>query len=275
MQSFVQFANALFIIPTRKSTMKIAYFKIWATVGALAFSAASVQAAQAPATSQQSNNSQMTFKNDEEKLSYILGHHFASSLLSSKFKLNNEVLAKAFADGINGKKSVFSEQESQESLQKLISEQRKIIGDENLKSGEAFLNKNKKEKGVVTLKSGLQYKILKAGKGKIPKSGDTVTVKYTGTLVDGTVFDKSKEPITFPVEGVIKGWTEALKLMPEGSHWMLYIPASLGYGAQQPSEKILPNSALVFDVELVSIAKPTPPTTPQAAAPNAAKEQKK
>jgi FKBP-type peptidyl-prolyl cis-trans isomerase FklB len=131
----------------------------------------------------------------------------------------------------------------------------KVQGEKNKKEGEAFLAENKKKDGVKTLPSGLQYKVLAEGKGKTPKATDTVTVHYRGTLTDGTEFDSSykrNQPASFPVNGVIKGWTEALQLMKEGSKWQLFIPASLAYG--EPGRPgIPPNSVLIFDVELISV----------------------
>lgn len=126
-------------------------------------------------------------------------------------------------------------------------------------AGEAFLLANKSKPGIVTLKDGLQYKVLKQGKGEAPKAEDTVTVNYAGTLIDGTEFDSSYkrgEPATFPVNGVIPGWTEALQLMKPGSTWMLYIPASLAYGEQGAPPSIGPNQTLIFKVELLDVKKP-------------------
>ena len=127
---------------------------------------------------------------------------------------------------------------------------------ENLKAGEAFLAENKKRPEVVALPSGLQYEILEAGTGPSPKNFHNVTCHYHGTLIDGTVFDSSVdrgEPISFPVDGVIPGWTEALQLMKEGDKWKIFIPSNLAYGEHGAGEKIAPNSTLVFEVELLSI----------------------
>ncbi|APJ05150.1 hypothetical protein AXG55_09510 [Silvanigrella aquatica] len=209
----------------------------------------------------------MTFKNDEDKISYIIGHDIASGIKNGEFKINKSVLIKALEDGLSGKESEINQQDSQAFLQKYVTEQQKVRSDKNLKEGEAFLSKNKAEKGIVTLASGLQYKVITEGKGAKPKATDTVTVNYEGTLINGKVFDSSYQrgqPVSFPVNGVIKGWTEALQLMPEGSTWMLYIPANLAYGTQSPSQAIGPNSTLVFKVNLVSIAKPAPTKTAEA-----------
>ncbi|MGY3804927.1 FKBP-type peptidyl-prolyl cis-trans isomerase [Pigmentibacter ruber] len=251
--------------------MKFASTKKWATLAALAsspmlsfssFAAETPAKKEAPSTPATKKGT-MTFKNDEEKASYIIGHEISSSIKGGEIKINKNILLKAIEDGLNGKESEISAQDSQAFMQKYMTEQQKIRSDKNLKEGETFLSKNKAEKGVVTLASGLQYKIITEGKGAKPKATDTVTVNYEGTLINGKVFDSSYQrgqPVSFPVNGVIKGWTEALQLMPEGSTWMLYIPAGLAYGAQSPSPSIGPNSTLVFKVNLVSIAKPAPAT---------------
>jgi len=130
------------------------------------------------------------------------------------------------------------------------------LADKNQKEGEVFLAENKKKKGVITLPSGLQYQVIKEGTGKIPKATDTVTTHYRGTLIDGTEFDSSYkrgEPASFPVNGVIKGWTEALQLMKVGSKWQLFIPSNLAYGPQGAGQAIGPNATLIFEIELLSI----------------------
>ena len=139
-----------------------------------------------------------------------------------------------------------------------LKEREKIIvpAKKKQETGEAFLEKNKKKEGVVTLPSGLQYKVITEGKGKQPKSTDTVVAHYRGTLINGTEFDSSykrNEPATFPVEGVIKGWQEALPLMKEGAKWQVYIPAELGYGPRGAGAAIGPNEVLIFDIELLSV----------------------
>lgn len=261
--------------------MNHASTKKWAIIAAIACSpllALSASAAQTTPAASATKKSTMTFKNDEEKASYIIGHQIAASIKSGEIKVDKKALLKSIEEGLNGKESELSQQDAQAFLQKYMTEQQKILSDKNLKAGEAYLSKNKSEKGVVTLPSGLQYKIVTEGKGVKPKATDTVTVNYEGTLINGKVFDSSYQrgqPVSFPVNGVIKGWTEALQLMPEGSTWMLYIPANLAYGTQQPSPDIGPNSTLVFKVNLVSIAKPAPATkTTEAAKPKAAEGEK-
>ncbi len=130
------------------------------------------------------------------------------------------------------------------------------LADQNQIQGEAYLAKNKTSPGVVTLPDGLQYKVIKSGEGQQPKDGDAVTVNYAGTFIDGKEFDSSYkrgEPATFPVNGVIQGWTEALKLMKAGSVWELYIPAKLAYGTRGAPPTIGPNQTLIFKVELISV----------------------
>jgi FKBP-type peptidyl-prolyl cis-trans isomerase FklB len=198
------------------------------------------------------------FKNDEDKVSYIIGHQIASSLQNDGLKVNTTILVKAIESGLSGKPSELSPQESQAFMQKYISNKEKVRGEENLKEGQDYLAKNKSVNGVVTLASGLQYKVITQGTGAKPTANDTVTVNYEGTLINGKIFDSSYQrgqPVSFPVNGVIKGWTEALQLMPEGSTWMLYIPANLAYGPQAPSPVIGANSTLIFKVNLISIAK--------------------
>ena len=135
-------------------------------------------------------------------------------------------------------------------------EMAKKLGEKNKAEGEAFLAENKKKEGVITLPSGLQYKVIKAGTGKKPKATDTVTVHYQGTLIDGKEFDSSYrrgQPVTFPVNGVIPGWTEALQLMEEGAKWQIFIPSSLAYGDRGAGRDIGPHATLIFEIELVSI----------------------
>jgi len=177
--------------------------------------------------------------------------------------VNPEVLAQGIWDTMSGGKTLMTDQEyvatmtafKQEMSQRQIAKM-KEMSDKNLKDGEQFLAENKTREGVVTLPSGLQYKVIKEGAGKTPKSTDTVTVNYKGTLINGTEFDSSYrrgQPATFPVKGVIPGWIEALQLMKEGAKWELYIPSNLAYGEKGAGRTIPPNSALIFEVELISV----------------------
>ena len=175
--------------------------------------------------------------------------------------VDSVILAKGIDAGFSNDTSLqfFTEQEINEVLaafQKEMSEKQKAIGDKNRAEGTKYLEANKKKPGVITTASGLQYKIVKPGMGKSPKATDSVTVHYTGTLIDGTKFDSSvdrNEPITFPVTGVIKGWIEALQLMKEGDIWELYIPSDLAYGETGANDLIGPNTVLCFTVELIKV----------------------
>jgi FKBP-type peptidyl-prolyl cis-trans isomerase FklB len=177
-----------------------------------------------------------------------------------------EILVTGIKDALSGAKPLMTEQEMKETitalqkdLQAKQQEQTKALAEKNKKEGEAFLAENKKKQGVITMPSGLQYKILTDGKGKSPKATDTVTVNYKGTLIDGTEFDSSYkrgQPATFAVNGVIPGWTEALQLMKEGSKWQMFIPSNLAYGERGAGGAIGPNAVLIFEVELISIKQP-------------------
>jgi len=166
-----------------------------------------------------------------------------------------------------------TEQEIQETLKTFQqemaakqAEKTKQLAEINKKEGEAFLAENKKKEGVKTLPSGLQYKILTEGSGKTPKETDTVTTHYRGTLIDGTEFDSSfkrGQPASFTVNGVIKGWTEALQLMKEGSKWQLFIPSDLAYGDRGAGGQIGPHATLIFEVELISIDSTTEKKDPK------------
>src|SRR5213593_525626 len=152
-------------------------------------------------------------------------------------------------------------------FEKDMEQKQKAAADKNASEGTKFLEENKKKEGVKTTASGLQYKVVKEGTGAQPKANDTVTVNYRGTLINGTEFDSSYkrgEPATFPVNGVIKGWTEALQLMKVGSKYQLFVPSSLAYGERSVSPEIGPNATLIFEVELLD-AKPPPTPAPQAA----------
>jgi len=201
-------------------------------------------------------------KTQKDKVSYAIGLDVGNNLKKNELDVDPDILVTAIKDVLSNSKPLMTDQETKETLMALQKdlqakqlERNKVLGEKNKKEGDAFLAKNKKLEGVKTLPSGLQYKVLSAGKGKTPKASDTVTVNYAGKLIDGVEFDSSYkrgQPATFPVGGVIKGWTEALQLMKEGSKWQLVIPADLAYG-EQGRPGIPPNSVLIFEVELVSI----------------------
>jgi FKBP-type peptidyl-prolyl cis-trans isomerase len=202
--------------------------------------------------------------NPKQKTSYAIGLDIATSLKRQDIDVDAKALAAGIADGFAGKPALTEEEQKaaimdlQKSAMAKAEEKQKAAAEKNLKAGEAFLAANAKKEGVKTTASGLQYKIIKSGTGPSPKPTDIVKVHYTGTLVDGTVFDSSVrrgEPATFPVKGVIPGWTEALQLMKVGDKWQLVIPAMLAYGEEGPGS-IGPNSTLIFEVELLGIEKP-------------------
>jgi FKBP-type peptidyl-prolyl cis-trans isomerase FklB len=203
-------------------------------------------------------------KTDKDKFSYALGVKIAENFHKQGLELDPAVFAKAFADSFNGGKTAMTDQEMEtllaaasQEIRKKQAAQQAEKGAAAQKEGEGFLAGNKTKEGVVTLPSGLQYKILNAGTGDKPTLDDTVVCNYKGTLINGTEFDASTKhggPATFPVKGVIAGWTEALQLMPVGSKWQLFVPSNLAYGAQGPAD-IGPNATLIFEVELVSIQK--------------------
>ena len=202
-------------------------------------------------------------KTQKDKVSYSLGADVAKNFKRLGIDLNVDMLVKGLKDEFAGKKLLMNDEELRKTMNELQVDLRqkqiqaiKAAAEKNQKEGEAFLAENKLKEGVVTLPDGLQYKILKAGDGKIPTGDDTVEVNYRGTLINGTEFDSSYkrgEPATFKVGGVIPGWTEALKLMPVGSKWQLFIPSQLAYGERGAGRDIGPNQTLIFEVELLAI----------------------
>ncbi len=193
---------------------------------------------------------------DINAVSYCVGLSIAGSLMQQDLEqINPEVLAEAIADVFNNRDIKYSPEQANQVIQSYLQEvgEQKFIQFKN--EGEAFLAENKNKAGVQVTPSGLQYEVINLGTGEKPGAGDTVRVHYHGTLIDGTVFDSSiqrGEPATFGVHQVIKGWTEALQLMPVGSKYRLYIPESLAYGAHpHPGGPIKPYMALIFDVELL------------------------
>jgi FKBP-type peptidyl-prolyl cis-trans isomerase FklB len=204
-----------------------------------------------------------TPKTQKEKVSYSIGVNLGKNMKTQGIDIDQGLLSQGIKDGFNNSKTVMSDKEMEETMTTFQQEmmgkmqaKQKIDGDKNAKEGEVFLAANKKKEGVVTLPSGLQYKILKAGNGVKPTESQTVKCHYRGTLIDGKEFDSSYkrgEPTEFPVTGVIKGWTEALQLMPVGSKWQLFIPSDLAYGSNGAGQVIGPNATLIFDIELLSI----------------------
>jgi len=205
---------------------------------------------------------QVELKDQKAKDSYSLGYQYGEAFKNQAVDIDLEVFAAGMRDGFGGKKSLMSPAEIEENLsslkKRLFAVQQSQLREKatkNREEGEAFLAENATKKQVVTLPSGLQYKVLVEGTGKTPKAQDEVTVHYRGTLIDGTEFDSSYKrgkPATFQVDGVIKGWTEALQLMKEGGKWQLFVPSELAYG-ERGMGRIPPNSTLIFEVELISV----------------------
>ena len=199
---------------------------------------------------------------EQEKISYALGFNIGNNL-KRDFTIDQEAFFQGVRDSQSGADTLLTDQEMQDTMMAFQQQMRqkrnesmKEAATKNKADGAAFLEENKNKEGVVTLQSGLQYKILKQGDGESPKASDTVSCHYRGTTIDGTEFDSSYkrgEPASFQVNGVIKGWTEALQLMKIGSKWMLYIPADLAYGDRGAGGVIEPGSVLVFEVELLGI----------------------
>ena len=202
-------------------------------------------------------------KTSKEKISYGIGVDMSRNFKLQGIDFDVEALLKGFRDDSSGGKLLMTEEDMRAILsayQKELMQKRmqvmQAMSDENKKMGDAFLAENKKKEGVVTLPSGLQYKILKAGDGRMPTEADTVECDYRGTLINGTEFDSSHrtgKPATFKVTGLIAGWTEALKLMPVGSKWQLFIPPQLAYGERGAGNVIGPNETLIFELELLAI----------------------
>lgn len=192
-----------------------------------------------------------------DKLSYALGMSMATNLMQSGFKnLDVDSFITAFKEITSNTTPSMSVQEADKIIREYFSKRQDAMLANNLEAGRIFLRENAKKEGVTTLPSGLQYEILKEGAGKKPAATDNVKCHYHGTLIDGTVFDSSVQrgqPAVFGVNQVIQGWVEALQLMPVGSKWRLYIPSELAYGERGAGNSIEPNSALIFDVELLGI----------------------
>jgi FKBP-type peptidyl-prolyl cis-trans isomerase FklB len=210
----------------------------------------------------------LTLKTPKDKASYAIGMNIGKSMHKDSVDIDLSILMRGIKDSLAGGKTLLTDDEAKAALVALQADMVKKMQ----AKGENFLSENKTKEGVVTLPSGLQYKILTEGTGPKPTAADTVVCNYKGTLIDSTEFDSSVKhggPATFPVNRVIKGWTEALQLMPVGSKWQLFIPSELGYGAPgNPGAGIAPYSALIFEIELLSIQPkaevqtPKPPPTP-------------
>jgi len=283
-------ASAIFIIWTCASiaVMRISILHAMGvfTIGALSLGIALAQQAPASATKSSTNTKSspstktsttakpdaapaakksepLTLTTKKQKQSYAIGMNIGIGMKKDGVDIDPAILAAGVKDAVAGGRTLLNEAEAREIFLKLRSEMMakqqadaQRIGEANKQAGQQFLSANKSKEGVVTLPSGLQYKVLKDGSGSKPTGSDSVICNYRGTLIDGKEFDSSYkrgQPATFSIGQVIKGWTEALQLMPVGSKWQLYVPADLAYGERSPSPDIPPNSTLVFDVELLAI----------------------
>jgi len=207
----------------------------------------------------------LILKTQKEKASYALGMSIGSGMHRQELPVDPALVSRGLRDAMAGGKTLMTEEEMKAALQQLRGQvqaqqaaKAHAEGESNRTAGDAFLEANKSKEGVKTLPDGLEYKVLKEGSGPKPSATDTVTVNYRGTLIDGKEFDSSYkrgQPVSFPLNGVIKGWTEALQLMPVGSKWELFIPPDLAYGDHSPDPSIAPGSTLIFDVELLSIGE--------------------
>jgi len=250
-------------------------------IALLAGAAGAVQAAGAtpaapaagakPATSAKVESAGPTIQSHRDKVSYAFGADLARDLKRNGAELNPDLVVRALTDSLAGKKLLMTDKEVTASVNQFAVEQKQdyqhataMIGEKNRKAAEAFVAQNVKKEGIVTLPSGLQYKVLKKGNGKTPAIDDNVICNYRGTLLDGTEIDSSykrKEPSTIPVKGVIAGLSEALHLMPVGSKWQVFVPPALAYGNKIVAG-VGPNAMLIFELELLSI-KDKPQTVSQ------------
>ncbi len=207
-------------------------------------------------------------KDQKDKVSYSIGLNIGSNLARQNVEINTDALTAGVKDAIAGKPQLTQDQvkEVMTTFEKDMQAKQKAAGEKNAAEGTKFLEENKKKEGVKTTASGLQYKLIKEGTGAQPKATDTVTVNYRGTLINGKEFDSSYkrgQPATFPLNGVIKGWTEGLQLMKTGAKYQLFVPPNLAYGERAAGPDISPNSTLIFEVELLEVKPaPTPATSP-------------
>ena len=202
-------------------------------------------------------------KTEKEKLSYAMGMDLGNQLKTRSVDIDPAIFGRGLADALAGSKTLLTAEEAKAiitELQKAMlvkqAAEAKVVGDKNKAEGDAYMAANKAKEGVISLPSGIQYKILTAGTGKQPTIEDTVVCQYRGTLIGGKEFDssyKTGQPATFPLKKVIKGWSEVLQLMPVGSKWQVVIPPALAYGERGASADIGPNATLIFEIELVAI----------------------
>jgi FKBP-type peptidyl-prolyl cis-trans isomerase FklB len=207
-------------------------------------------------------------KADIKQVSYIIGINIGKNFKGQAIDVDVDSFLEGLRDGLGGKEGRITQQEMQKVMKAFEEEhvarqmeKARIMAEENKTRGAAFLEENKKKEGVKVTESGLQYRVIKEGTGKQPKATDSVTVHYKGTLIDGKEFDSSYsrgEPVTFPLNNVIRGWTEALQLMREGAKYQIALPPELAYGERGASTDIGPNAVLVFDIELIKVGEGEP-----------------
>ncbi len=200
----------------------------------------------------------LSLKTEKDKASYVIGTQIGNDMRHQGIDVDPNILARGINDALSGQKLLLNDQQVWDTMaafQKTMAVKRAELATRNGKEGDAFLTANRKKEGVIALPDGMQYKVIKAGTGKSPRINDTVTVNYRGTFIDGTEFESSYsrgEPAVLPVNGVIRGWAEALQLMKVGAKWQLFIPPQLAYG-EQGSPRVGPKATLIFEVELISI----------------------
>ena len=229
-----------------------------------------------PSSSRAADQPAASFKDDKEKASYGIGMFFGNQIKRSNMEVDPDVIFAAMKEVLAGKETKLNDQQASEAIRNYQQTERKKVAEKNKQEGEAFLAENKKKPGVKTkevkLRDGttaeMQYKVITEGTGEIPKSNDVVSVNYKGTLINGKEFDSSAkhggQPSKFRVNGVVRGWTEALEMMKTGSKWELYLPSSLAYGDGGSGPMIEPGSTLIFEMELTGIDAPPPPAPPPA-----------
>jgi FKBP-type peptidyl-prolyl cis-trans isomerase FklB len=256
------------LISTTVVLILIFGFTLFETAAAQQSPAPAAKSQQAPAAKTHQPSASKTpsasvLKTQKEKASYAIGLNIGGGLHRDGVDVDPNALLRGIKDALSGAKPLLTDDETKTALMAVQNDVRQKhmammqqVGEANKKQGDAFLAANKTKQGVVTLPSGLQYKIVKQGAGPKPSATDTVVCNYRGTLLDNTEFDSSYkrgQPATFQVGQVIKGWTEALQLMPVGSKWQLFIPPDLAYGQRGAGTQIGPDATLVFEVELLSI----------------------
>jgi FKBP-type peptidyl-prolyl cis-trans isomerase FklB len=200
--------------------------------------------------------SEVELKSQKQKVSYIIGQNAGQFLKQQNYDYDLNALFAGIEDVLKGGQPKMTDEQVKTTMDQFKKEMWEDLGKKNRQAGLEFLKQNRKRKGVVVTKSGLQYEILRAGTGEKPKSTDSVEVHYKGTLLNGKTFDSSYtkgEPITFPLTGVIPGWTEAVQLMKKGAKWKLFIPSNLAYREYGAGKLIGPNSSLIFEIELLDI----------------------